>query len=360
MPVVRVDWLDGRDPAQKTALIAAMTDVMHQITGVADEHINVILNDVPVGNWARAGAALGPPKAPSGGGDAVPPVVGSVAASVAAERAWTTPAGLPLLDRPTRVIDLEQPRVQGMPVHENHQPGYLYVLHRRHADAAVTGPPGRRSSASGLIVCMEHSGTHIDAIAHQADGQMLYGGVPADEVSHAKGFNTHAVEEIPPIVARGVLLDVARRRGVDSLGPSEAIGAAELQACAADLGVAIEPGDVVLVRTGNGRYWSQPDRYLAGPGVDADASAWLAERRVMAVGADNMAWDVIGRFDEVLDVYLPGHLILLAQSGVYIIENLDLEGLAATEAATFTFICAPLKFVGATGSPVRPLALLPA
>ncbi|MGI8475686.1 MAG: cyclase family protein, partial [Thermomicrobiales bacterium] len=96
-----------------------------------------------------------------------------------------------------------------------------------------------------------------------------------------------------------------------------------------------------------------------GPGMDADASRWLAGRGVLAVGADNMAWDVIGRVDPELGCNLPGHLILLAQSGIYIVENLDLEGLAAAGATTFAFICAPLKFIGATGSPVRPIALVP-
>jgi kynurenine formamidase len=113
----------------------------------------------------------------------------------------------------------------------------------------------------------------------------------------------------------------------------------------------------VLVRTGNGRYWKDSERYLAGPGMDGSASRWLAERGVLAVGADNMAWDVIGLVDPELGT-LPGHLLLLARSGIYIIENLQLEELAAARAHRFSFICTPLKFVGATGSPVRPIALV--
>jgi len=79
--------------------------------------------------------------------------------------------------------------------------------------------------------------------------------------------------------------------------------------------------------------------------------------RVLAVGADNMAWDVIGPADPEYGE-LPGHLILLARSGIYIIENLQLEELAAAGRYRFSFICTPLKFVGATGSPVRPIALV--
>jgi kynurenine formamidase len=261
--------------------------------------------------------------------------------------------------RAMQVYDLEMPRFQGMPIHESHQPGYAYFLHRRHADGYVPGQPERRTSASGVIVCMEHSGSHIDAICHQADAQMLYGGVDAAAVTTPRGFTHGAVEEIDPIVAPGLLLDVPRHRGVDEVPPGEAIAAAELQACAAAQGVAIGRGDVVLVRTGNGRHWNDPARFLAGAGMAGDVSRWLAGLGVRAVGADNMAWDVLGLRDPE-DGLLPGHLILLARHGIYIVENLDLEALAAGGHHRFVFVCVPLKFVGATGSPVRPLALVPA
>jgi kynurenine formamidase len=117
---------------------------------------------------------------------------------------------------------------------------------------------------------------------------------------------------------------------------------------------------VALVYTGNEHAWGDTERYLAGPGMAADASRWLADRGVVAVGADNMAWDVIGLRDEELGCTLPGHLLLLAQRGIYIIENLRLGALAAAQAYRFMFVCTPLKFVGATGSPVRPIAVVPA
>jgi kynurenine formamidase len=258
-----------------------------------------------------------------------------------------------------RVFDLEMPRYQGMPIHEAHQPGYAYFLHRRHSDGYTSGQAERRTSASGIIVCMEHSGTHIDAICHQADAQLLYGGVDAGSVVGSRGFTHGAVEEIDPIVAPGVMLDVPRHRGVEELPPGEVVTAAELKACAAAQGVTVERGDVVLVRTGNGRHWDDPPRFLAGPGMAGDASRWLAGLGVRAVGADNMAWDVLGLRDPI-DGLLPGHLILLARHGIYIVENLALEELAAAGHRRFVFVCIPLKFVGATGSPVRPLALVPA
>jgi kynurenine formamidase len=262
------------------------------------------------------------------------------------------------LRRDVQVFDLEQPRTFDMPVHPSHQPGYFYALHSRHEDHFQPEVSGPRTGASGVIMCKEHSGTHIDALSHQADDQMLFGGVSVAGIQTARGFTRYGVEEIPPIVAPGVLLDVPTALGIEELALGRAITAAELQACCDQQGVTIERGDVVLVRTGNARHWNDPERYLAGPGMAADASRWLADLGVLAVGADNMAWDVIGLPDPELGM-LPGHLLLLARHGIYIIENLDLEALAAA-AYRFSFICTPLKFVGATGSPVRPIALVAA
>jgi kynurenine formamidase len=113
---------------------------------------------------------------------------------------------------------------------------------------------------------------------------------------------------------------------------------------------------MALIRTGNSsRYWKDPEGYLSGPGMAASASYWLAGKGGVAEGADIMACDVIGAKDPDLGVILPGHLILLARNGIYIVENLQLEVLAAGQ-HRFSFFCTPLKFVGATGSPVRSLA----
>ena len=260
----------------------------------------------------------------------------------------------------TRAYDLEQPRTAEMPIHPAHQQaGYSYLLHRHHEDEYRPGEAGPRAGAAGVIICGEHTGTHIDALCHQSDALVLYGGVHVDrEVQSSRGFTRLGVEEIPPIIAPGVLLDVAAKEGADSLEPGRAVAGEDLEACCEEQGVGIEPGDVVLVRTGNGRYWDDAERYLAGPGMATSASYWAAERQVLAVGADNTAWDVPGMVDPDLGCQLPGHLILLARHGIYIVENLYLEELAAAGHYRFEFVCTPLKFVGATGSPVRPLAIV--
>ena len=250
-----------------------------------------------------------------------------------------------------RVFDLEQLRYAGAPSHPAHQPGFNYFLHRHHARGAAEA----RTGASGIVVMPEHSGTHIDALAHQAENLTLHGGVHVDSgVQTSVGFRVLGIETMAPLVARGVLLDVA---GDKRLAPEHAITVEELERAAAGAHVEVRAGDVVLVRTGYGALWSEPAEYLRGAGVSAAGSRWLIEKKVSAVGADNLAWDVMGPTDPELGVTLPGHVLLLVRAGIPIIENLNLEELAAAGVHEFGFVCLPLKMRGATGSPVRPIAI---
>jgi len=248
-----------------------------------------------------------------------------------------------------RVFDLEQLRYAGAPAHPAHAPGFNYFLHRHHA----RGAPEARTSASGLVVTPEHSGTHIDALSHQAENLMLHGGVHVDEgVQTSAGFKQLGIDTMAPLVCRGVLLDIARGRRLE---PEYVITPQDLEQAAR---AEIREGDAVLVRTGYGALWSKPDEYMRAAGVSAAGSRWLIEHKVRAVGADNMAFDVVfGPPDPELGVTLPGHLLLLVRAGIPIIENLNLEELAAEKVYEFVFVCLPLKMRGATGSPVRPIAI---
>jgi kynurenine formamidase len=184
---------------------------------------------------------------------------------------------------------------------------------------------------------------------------ILHGGVHVDSgVQTSAGFRIHGVDTLEPLVTRGVLLDVA---GAQRLPADHSITRQELEHAASIGGVEVRAGDVVLVRTGYGALWADAPQYLHAAGVSAAGSHWLVERGVRAVGADNMAWDVIGPPDPELGVTLPGHMLLLVRAGIPIIENLNLEELAEARAYEFAFVCLPLKMRGATGSPVRPIAL---
>jgi len=264
---------------------------------------------------------------------------------------WTRLAG-------ARVFDLEQPRFAGMPIHPAHRPGYHYGLHRRHRDTYRPERFGPRSGSSGILTMMEHSGTHIDALCHQACDLQFYRGVAVDKTERADGYTEYGAETIAPLLARCVLLDIAGWKQVDRLPPNYAITAEDLDGCARDANVDVRQADVLLVRTGFASAWQDEATYLTAAGVSRSGNLWTAERRVRAVGADNMAWDCMTEKDPDTNMVLFGHAHLLVTHGIHIIENLNLEALAAAGHREFAFVGIPLKLRGATGSPIRPLALV--
>jgi len=245
----------------------------------------------------------------------------------------------------------------GMPFHPSHKSvGYTYVLHKKHRDKELSGLT--RTSASGVLITTEHSGTHIDAICHQALDHKLFGGVKVDTaVETPFGFSTLGAEAVQPLVARCVLLDIVRSRG-DHLEKFHSITVEELKECCQNQKIYPTKGDIVLVRTGFGRFWSDATKYLEAAGVSLEGAKWLSSFGIVATGADNMSFDVDdGNIDPAMKITLPCHALLLVEKGIYIIENLNLEELAADRVWESVIICSPLKLVGATGSPVRPIAL---
>ena len=257
-----------------------------------------------------------------------------------------------------RVFDLEQPRFAGMPIHPAHQPGYFYALHRRHRDNYRPEKYGPRSGSSGVLTMMEHSGTHIDALCHQACDLKFHGDIHVDDVERSDGFKELGVETIRPLLGRGVLLDVAGWKKVALLPQNYAISAQDLEECAGAADVEVRSGDVLLVRTGYATCWNDQATYLNAAGVSKSANVWVADKGVVAVGADNMAWDAMTERDPDTNMTLFGHVHLLVTHGIHILENLNLEALAAAGHREFAFIGIPLKLRGATGSPIRPLALV--
>jgi len=203
-----------------------------------------------------------------------------------------------------------------------------------------------------------HVGTHIDALGHFSIGDRLYNGNSAAEVVTDWGLDRLGIEHAPPMIARGVLLDVAGLDGGPHLNPGRAVSPDELQRAADRAGVAVEAGDIVLIRTGWGRFFGVDNtRYVAGePGIDVAAARWLTSRDVVAIGCDNMAVEVLPNPDQRL--MMPVHQHVLAEAGVYLIENLALDEIAGERLTSFCFILLATKYKGATGCPVRPVALV--
>lgn len=255
-----------------------------------------------------------------------------------------------------RVVDLSHAYFRGMPVSPNHPPFQMTPM-RRHGDL-VREDGG--SAANEVIITGGHVGTHLDALGHVSHDGLLHGGIDAAPVQSHLGLAELGIETVPPIVCRGVLLDVAALHGKPVVAPGHEITAEELESAAELAGVAVRPGDAVLIRTGWTTHWSDPDAFRGiesgTPGPGEDGARWLAQHRVSLAGAETIAFEVTrpGRGHAVL----PAHRVLLVESGIHIIEVMDLAELASVGVPEFAFIASPLKLVGATGSPVRPIALV--
>ncbi|NKY49197.1 cyclase family protein [Nocardia vermiculata] len=253
-------------------------------------------------------------------------------------------------------VELGHPHTTGMPCSPNH-PGFRMTLIRRHGD--MVRPDGG-SASNEIIVTGGHVGTHVDALSHVSHEGKLHGGVDAQEAQLGGRFSQLGAESIPFLLRRGLLLDVARVRGVDTLEAGQAVTEQDLCDAADAAGVRPRRGDVVLIRTGWARHFDEPQRYLGQqdgvPGADVSAARWLAEAGIVAAGADTTAFEQIpaGKGHSVL----PVHRVLLVDNGIHIIEHLNLEHASERGLTEFTFVMAPLRITGGTGSPVRPVAVV--
>ena len=245
-----------------------------------------------------------------------------------------------------------------MPVSPNH-PAFEIAMMRRHGD--VVRPDGG-SAANEMITLGGHVGTHIDALGHVSQDGMLHGGVEAAAVQGNRGLSALGIDTVEPIVGRGILLDVAAAHGVECLPPAYEITIEDLEAAERAGGVEVREGDSVLIRTGWAMHWGDPDVFGGqidgAPGPGAAGGGWLADRRVRLAGGETIAFEVIR--PGAGHATLPVHRILLVEAGIHIIETMDLTGLAASGSPEFVLVVAPLKIVGGTGSPIRPIALVDA
>lgn len=255
-----------------------------------------------------------------------------------------------------RVVDLAQPMRRGMPQSPNHPP-FQMALVRRHGDY-VRADGG--SAANEIIVTGGHVGTHVDALAHVSHDGRLHGGVEADAVMSHEGFSQHGIDTFTPYVGRGVLLDVARLHGVDVLPAGYGVTAEDLAGAAQAAGVEVREGDAVLIGTGWSRRWNDGPAFIGHddgvPGPDVSAAQWLADRGVRVAGGETIAFEQIKPGEG--HALLPVHRMFLVEHGINIVETMKLDELLDAGVAEFLLVLAPLRVVGATGAPVRPLAVL--
>jgi kynurenine formamidase len=288
----------------------------------------------------------------------------------AADAAAPTPehvlAGARLI-RDGRMWRLARERFPKMPLFAGH-PSFEVLSYRtpqgiRNSGDQPWGPPNDACLGymSELVMGTTHTGAHVDAHAHMTVGEDdRWHGASARDALGDFGPLTGDATEIPPLWRRGVLYDVPGHRGVDALGAGEAVTAAELEAIEAATGVAAGAGDVALVRTGYLAGWPDPERLAAhkGAGPDISAARLLADRGVIATGSDTETYEVQPAPDRGDPPNpQPVHTLLLIERGIYILESLDLEAIAAAGVREFLFVALPLAIRGATGSMVDPVAI---
>jgi kynurenine formamidase len=252
-----------------------------------------------------------------------------------------------------RTYDLAVRLEPGMSRHPAHPP-FSFVLTKTHDQHRY---PNGIGSVSELITMGGHAGTHVDALGHISNCGEIHGGLPVGEVAEVTtGLSVGSVEEVPPLIGPGHLLDGPTLFGRD-LTPEDEIGAAELERWF-DGREAPGPGSILLIRTGWMRKWDDVDAYIGLttglPGLTRGGAEWLSERGILAAGSDTMNLE----HKKVAVTCLDVHVHFLVEAGIYIMEELNLEGLAADGVTEFGFVAAPLRIGGGSGSPIRPLAIV--
>ncbi len=261
------------------------------------------------------------------------------------------------LPREGRVFDLGTELATGMPVGPIEAFGGFRITPYRtpHCIAHPDEAPGFDFSMD-LIQGSPHLGSHFDAPAHIQVHGRVFGGRRAADVYGDFGWEANGIDTVPPVLTRGVLLDVPALLGRERLPDLFEVTVAHVEGCLERQGVTLRSGDAVLVRTGKmADYHGDGSVYYAsGPGVGVEAALWLNEQGIAILGSDTSATEPYP-FPDPDDTV---HRALLVERGVFLVEILCLDELAQAQAYEFLFVCLPLKFRGGTGSWVRPVAVV--
>ncbi|GLF97271.1 cyclase family protein [Streptomyces yaizuensis] len=225
----------------------------------------------------------------------------------------------------------------------------------------VFGPGGVAVSDDTVTMGLQ-AATHWDALAHVSHSGRIYNGRPAGSITAHGGAAHGGIERVGHLVSRGVLLDVARAKGVDRLPAGHPVTPEDLDEAAAFGRVEPGTGDIVLVRTGQAGIYLAGDRDGYGfpsPGLSVRTPEWFHARSVAAVANDTLAFEIVP--PEIENLWLPVHALHLVEMGLIQGQNWDLEalsGVCADEGRYGFLLCAtPEPFTGATGAPVAPVAV---
>ncbi|MGX1131407.1 kynurenine formamidase [Streptomyces glaucescens] len=242
-------------------------------------------------------------------------------------------------------------------------PGRVNPLHTMVQINQETFGPGTVACSDDVVTMGLQAATHWDALTHVSHSGRLYNGRPAGTVTAHGGAAFSGIDKARHVVSRGVLLDVARALGRDRLDGGHAVTPEDLEAAEELARTRVRAGDIVLVRTGQIQVYLAGDRHGYGhpsPGLSLRTPEWFHARDVAAVADDTLTFEIFP--PEVDDLWLPVHALDLVEMGMPQGQNWNLEELstACGETGRYAFLLSatPEPFVGATGSPVAPVAIL--
>jgi len=254
-------------------------------------------------------------------------------------------AGMPLVGQ--RVYSLRSPgSPTGGPLGSNN------VVYNDEFLTAEIGQVGTQFDGPG------HIGTRLEF----EDGSLkdvYYNGFTGDEMYSPYGLRQLGIENIKPIITRGILIDIPGLKQVNCLEPGYEVTLQDVLEALQQQGMSaqdIEPGDAIFFRYGWSKHWKNPQQYSEqAPGIGMEVAEWVVERKPSMVGSDQSGLEVSRGPDA--EQAIPVHQFLITQNGIWNLENLDFTELAEDQLFEFLFIFTPIRFKGATGSPGRPIAI---
>jgi len=219
-------------------------------------------------------------------------------------------------------------------------------------------PANKRGSNEELVVSeIGQVGTQLDGFAHQSHEDSLYNCFKISEISSRGGFTKLGIHQLGTVFGRGVLIDVAAYKGVETLPDTYEITVEDLEGALKKQGTTLQAGDAVLINTGWNKLWGKDNaKYVKScPGIGVKAAQWLIGKDPLLLGSDNWPVEVAPNPDP--QISLPVHQLALVVNGVHLLENLKLDELAQKQVYEFAFLMQPIKLQGGTGSTVAPVAV---
>jgi kynurenine formamidase len=265
----------------------------------------------------------------------------------------------------SKIFDLSVDNFVGMPswtaagdpnyqIWMTHTPGGETVWNSMNVDDATNELVGYSGDAISMYT---HTGTHVDTLNHFGYRGKIFNNFSAKENLGSRGWDVCGAEKHPPTIARGILLDIPALLGIPVLPPSYGVGPQDLQNALKKQGTELLPGDVVMVRTGQMQaHWPSVEKFMPNPpGLTRAGAAFLCEAGAITVGTDTASFEQLPSTEP--GNFLPVHCYMLAEAGVPIMEIVLLDELAAEKLYEFAFFGACIRLRGATGAPMRPIAM---